>query len=106
MAWMIPPAIVATLRNPAPTAADFVPTRFIPADSKAWLAIMWTVKPGVFRVVSRSTIRLGLAVRHWPGPGILLGLESKNRSADHLVADEDALKRCSYDRVPLHCHRD
>ena len=39
MACVIPPAIVATLRNPAPTAADFVPTKFTPADSKAWFAI-------------------------------------------------------------------
>ncbi len=38
MACMIPSAIVASLRNPAPTAADFVPTRFTPADSKAWFA--------------------------------------------------------------------
>ena len=38
MACAIPTAIVTTLRNPAPTAADFTPTRFTPADSKAWFA--------------------------------------------------------------------
>ena len=38
MACAIPTAIVTTLRNPAPTAADFVPTKFTPADSKAWFA--------------------------------------------------------------------
>jgi len=34
----LPPAIVRTLREPAPTAADFVPTKFTPADTKAWFA--------------------------------------------------------------------
>ena len=38
MACAIPTAIVTTLRNPAPTAADFTPTKFTPADSKAWFA--------------------------------------------------------------------
>jgi len=39
MACTIPSTIVTTLRTPAPTAADFVPTKFIPADSKAWFAV-------------------------------------------------------------------
>lgn len=39
MACAIPSAIVTTLRTPAPTAADFVPTKFTPADSKAWFAV-------------------------------------------------------------------
>ncbi len=34
----LPPAIVRTLREPAPTAADFVPTKFTPAETKAWFA--------------------------------------------------------------------
>ena len=34
----LPPAIVRALREPAPTAADFVPTRFTPADTKSWFA--------------------------------------------------------------------
>ena len=36
---MIPPAIVTMLRNPPPTAPDFVPTKFIQADGKARFAI-------------------------------------------------------------------
>lgn len=39
MACAIPSAIVNTLRNPAPTAADFLPTKFMPADTKAWFAV-------------------------------------------------------------------
>ncbi len=38
----LPPAIVRALREPAPTVADFVPTKFTPADTKAWFAFMWT----------------------------------------------------------------
>ena len=34
----LPPAIVRALREPAPTAADFVPTGFTPAETKAWFA--------------------------------------------------------------------
>jgi len=39
MACVIPPAIVNTLRNPGPTASDFLPTKFMPADTKAWFAV-------------------------------------------------------------------
>ncbi len=38
MACVIPRAMVTMLRNPALAAADFVPTKFILAASKAWFA--------------------------------------------------------------------
>ena len=34
----IPAAVVRALRVPVPTAADFKPTKFTPADTKAWFA--------------------------------------------------------------------
>lgn len=34
----IPASMVRALRNPAPTAADFTPTCFCPASTKAWFA--------------------------------------------------------------------
>ncbi len=34
----IPATMVRALRDPAPTAADFTPTRFCPASTKAWFA--------------------------------------------------------------------
>lgn len=38
MECKLPLAIIRTLREPAPTAADFQPTKFTPADTKAWFA--------------------------------------------------------------------
>ena len=38
MGCTIPPAIIRGLREPAPTAADFTPTKFTPAETKAWFA--------------------------------------------------------------------
>jgi len=38
MECKLPPAIVRALREPAPTAADFRPTKFTPAETKAWFA--------------------------------------------------------------------
>ena len=38
MECKLPPAIVRALREPAPTGADFVPTKFTPAETKAWFA--------------------------------------------------------------------
>ena len=35
---VLPAALVRTLRHPEPTAADFTPTRFCPASTKAWFA--------------------------------------------------------------------
>ena len=35
---MIPARIVAILRDPLPTKADFTATKFTPADSKVWFA--------------------------------------------------------------------
>lgn len=35
----IPAKMVRALREPAPTAADFTPTRFCPASTKAWFAV-------------------------------------------------------------------
>ena len=34
----LPPGIIRLLREPEPTAADFSPTKFTPADTKAWFA--------------------------------------------------------------------
>ena len=38
MGCTIPPDIIRGLREPAPTAADFTPTKFTPAETKAWFA--------------------------------------------------------------------
>ncbi len=38
----LPTALVRALRDPAPDAKDFTPTRFQPASNKAWFAVMWT----------------------------------------------------------------
>jgi len=40
MECKLPPAIVRTLREPTPTAANFKPTKFTPADTKAWFAFL------------------------------------------------------------------
>ena len=34
----LPDAIVRVLRDPAPVASDFKPTKFTPAETKAWFA--------------------------------------------------------------------
>ena len=39
MTSTIPAAIVHALRDPVPTAADFTAMTFIPAETKAWLAV-------------------------------------------------------------------
>ncbi len=38
MEYKLPPAVIRVLREPAPKAADFQPTKFTPADTKAWFA--------------------------------------------------------------------
>ncbi len=38
MQCAIPAAVVRALREPAPTAADFKPTKFTPAETKSWFA--------------------------------------------------------------------
>lgn len=38
MQGMIPAAVVRARREPVPTAADFKPTKFTPAETKAWFA--------------------------------------------------------------------
>lgn len=38
MPVMLPNAIIRVLRDPAPVARDFTPTRFTPAETKAWFA--------------------------------------------------------------------
>lgn len=38
MPVMLPDAIIRVLRDPAPVARDFTPTRFTPAETKAWFA--------------------------------------------------------------------
>lgn len=37
----IPAAVVHALRDPVPSEADFTPTKFCPAASKAWFAAHW-----------------------------------------------------------------
>lgn len=45
----LPATMVQALRDPAPTAADFTPTRFCPASTKAWFAAHYRKRPAPTR---------------------------------------------------------